>query len=256
MTHGLNTSVRLKPSGVEWLGDVPEHWEVRRNGQLFVQRQETGYPELPILEVSLRTGIRVRANDGTGRKQAMSDPSKYKRALNGDLAYNMMRMWQGAVGVVPEDGLVSPAYIVAKPTRGTDSRYFCHHFRTREYLHEIDAYSRGIVKDRNRLYWEDFKQMLSLYPPPQEQTAIADAIEQRTESIQTAIAQVQREISLIRELRTRLIADVVSGKLDVRRASADLADEPAEDASETEEPLEPEESDELEAVEEGEGIEA
>ena len=70
----------------------------------------------------------------------------------------MMRMWQGAVGVVPVDGLVSPAYVVATPQRRADPRYFRALFRTATYMAEVDKYSRGIVKDRNRLYWIDFKQ--------------------------------------------------------------------------------------------------
>jgi type I restriction enzyme S subunit len=109
VTRGLDPNVRLKPSGVEWLGDVPEHWEVRRNGRLFAQRNETGLRDLRILEVSLRTGVRVRDFENSERKQVMADREKYKRAVAGDIAYNMMRMWQGAVGVVPTDGLASPA---------------------------------------------------------------------------------------------------------------------------------------------------
>ena len=97
----------MKPSGVEWLGNVPEHWEVRRNGRLFIQRNETDFAELPVLEVSLRTGVRIRDFENSDRKQVMSDHDKYKRAIAGDIAYNMMRMWQGAVGVAPVDGLIS-----------------------------------------------------------------------------------------------------------------------------------------------------
>ena len=113
-----------KPSGVEWLEEVPKHWEMVRNGRLFVQRNEIGFPELPILEVSLKTGVRIRDFENSDRKQAMSDRSMYKRAAKGDIAYNMMRMWQGAVGLAPVDGLVSPAYVVAKPLPGTEPRYY------------------------------------------------------------------------------------------------------------------------------------
>ena len=98
-----------KPSGVEWLGDVPEHWGMRRNGRLFVQRNETGFPELPILEVSLNgTSVRIRDFENSDRKQIMAVRSEYKRAVKGDIAYNMMRMWQGAVGVVPVRWLSQP----------------------------------------------------------------------------------------------------------------------------------------------------
>ena len=214
-----------KPSGVEWLGEVPEHWEVVRNGQLFVQRNETDFPELPILEVSLKTGVRIRDLENSDRKQIMTVRGEYKRAVNGDIAYNMMRMWQGAVGVAPVDGLVSPAYVVAKPLRGNAPRYFSALFRTSAYMAEVDKYSRGIVKDRNRLYWDDFKQMPALRPPPYEQTAIVCYLDKATADIDTAIDRARRQIDLLREYRTRLIADVVTGKLDVRKAVARLPDE-------------------------------
>ena len=211
-----------KPSGVEWLRDVPAHWEKVRNGQLFAQRDETGFPELPILEVSLKTGVRIRDLENSDRKQMMNVRSDYKRAIAGDIAYNMMRMWQGAVGVAPVDGLVSPAYVIARPLHGAESRYFSALFRTRAYMAEVDKYSRGIVKDRNRLYWEDFKQMPSLCPPAYEQTAIVAYLDKATADIDTAIACAHRQIELLHEYRTRLIADVVTGKLDVREAAAAL----------------------------------
>ena len=106
---------QYRDSGLPWLGEIPEHWDVRRNGRLFAERVETGFEDLPILEVSLRTGVRVRDMENGARKQQMADRSKYKRAAKGDIAYNMMRMWQGAVGVAPVDGLISPAYVVARP---------------------------------------------------------------------------------------------------------------------------------------------
>ena len=239
-----------KNSGVEWLGEVPEHWGIRRNGRLFAQRNETGFGDLPILEVSLRTGVRVRDFESADRKQVMADREKYKRAVAGDIAYNMMRMWQGAAGVAPVDGLISPAYVVARPIPGTEPRYFEYLFRLPAYMGEVDKYSRGIVKDRNRLYWEDFKQIPCCYPPYIEQAAIADAIARTTAGIEAASDRVRREIALFMEYRTRLIADVVTGKLDVREAAArlpDEGDEPPPDAADDESaPDEP--ADDLDAV--------
>lgn len=145
---------------------------MRRNGRLFGERRKTGYPDLPVLEVSIRTDVRVRDFEGGTRKQEIADRSKYQRAVQGDIAYNMMRMWQGAVGIAPADGLVSPAYVVAKPFAEVDAAYYAYLFRTDGYKHEIDAFSRGIVPDRNRLYWEAFKQMPSAYPPLEEQRLI------------------------------------------------------------------------------------
>ena len=250
VTHGVDPDVRLEPSGVKWLGDVPKHWEIRRNGRLFAQRNETGFADLPILEVSLNTGVRVRNFRNTDRKQVMSDRDKYKRAIRGGIAYNMMRMWQGAVGVSPVDGLISPAYVVARPLLGTESRYFTYLFRTVAYKTEIDKYSRGIVKDRNRLYWEDFKTMPSCYPPPAEQMRIADVIDCKRAEINSAVDRVRREIDLLREYRTRLIADVVTGKLDVRDAALSLPDEPddLEPVEIAEDPMDDGPADELDTV--------
>ena len=112
MIADLKPYAEYKDSGLPWLGQVPGHWRAVRNGSLFRQRNQTGYAALPILEVSLKTGVKVRDFGKSTRKQVMSDLGKYKRAVKGDLAYNTMRMWQGAVGVCPIDGLVSPAYVV------------------------------------------------------------------------------------------------------------------------------------------------
>jgi type I restriction enzyme S subunit len=135
VTGGMDPDAPMKDSSVPWIGTIPAHWEVRRNGLLFAQRNETGYPELPILKVSLRTGVTVRDfDDPAARKQVMTDRAKYKRAVHGDIAYNMMRMWQGAVGVAPVDGLVSPAYVVARPLHGVETRYYEHWFRDPAFL--------------------------------------------------------------------------------------------------------------------------
>jgi type I restriction enzyme S subunit len=238
VTRGLDPNVKLKPSGVPWLDDVPVGWEVRRNGRLFSPRRETGFPDLPILEVAIRTGVRVRNFDDGARKQQMTDRAKYQRAVRGDIAYNMMRMWQGAVGVVPVDGLISPAYVVARPLLETSAAYYIHLFRTAVYMREIDTFSRGIVSDRNRLYWESFKQMPSIWPPFDEQEAIVRMIDLQTADLNAALSATSGEISLVQEYRTRLIADVVTGKLDVRSVSAGLPDvadlEPIDEATEAE----------------------
>lgn len=203
-----------KDSGLPWLGTVPAHWDVRRNGRLFAQRNESGFGDLPILEVSLKTGVRVRDMENLKRKQVMSDREKYKRAAKGDIAYNMMRMWQGALGAAPVDGLVSPAYVVAQPYPGTDTRYFSYLFRTAAYMAEVDGYSRGIVKDRNRLYWEDFKRMPSCYPPPEEQAAIANYLDASAALVRKFIRNRRRLIEVLSEQKQAIINQAVTRGLD------------------------------------------
>jgi type I restriction enzyme S subunit len=214
MIADLKPYPAMKDSGVPWLGAVPEHWEVRRNGRLFAQRNETGFAGLPILEVSLKTGVRVREFANSNRKQVMADRDKYKRAAKGDIAYNMMRMWQGAVGVAPVDGLVSPAYVVARPFAETMSGYFGYLFRVGTYMDEVNNYSRGIVSDRNRLYWDEFKQMPSPFPSPAEQQAIVRFLDHADRRIRRYIRAKQKLIKLLEEQKQAIIHRAVTRGLD------------------------------------------
>ncbi len=214
MIGELKPYPKYRDSGLTWLGQVPEHWRTLRNGNLFAQRVETGFAHLPILEVSLKTGVQVRAFGDGGRKQVMSDMAKYKRAAQGDLAYNTMRMWQGALGVCPVDGLVSPAYVVARPYPDMNPRYFAALFKTAVYMAEIDSASRGIVKDRNRLYWEQFKQMRSLCPPPHEQAAIVRFLDWANGRLDRAIRAKRKVIALLNEQKQAIIHRAVTRGLD------------------------------------------
>ena len=214
MIADLKPYANYKDSGLQWLGQVPAHWRMVRNGSLFGQRSQTGYAALPILEVSLKTGVQVRSFGQAGRKQIMSDFGKYKRAVQGDLAYNTMRMWQGALGVCPVDGLVSPAYVVARPYPGVDARYFAALFRTGDYMAEIDSASRGIVKDRNRLYWDQFKQMQSPCPLPEEQAAIVRFLDWANGRLERTIRAKRKVIALLTEQKQAVIHRVVTRGLD------------------------------------------
>lgn len=214
MIEGLVPYPEYRDSGLPWLPKIPASWSVARNGRLFTQRNKTGHSDLPILEVSLRSGVRVRDMKDGGRKQVMADRSKYKQARAGDLAYNTMRMWQGAVGVVPVDGLVSPAYVVARPVPDVDADYLARLFRTKEYLREIDTFSRGIVKDRNRLYWEAFKQIPTPVPPKEEQVAIVRFLAHADRQVRRAIYTKWEVIGRLEEHRQFIIHRAVTRGLD------------------------------------------
>ena len=251
VTRGLDPSVPLKPSGIPWLGDIPQHWGIVRNLALFSHRIEQGIPGFPVLQVSLHSGITAEELDQFGRpKRLIADHTKYKLIRKHDLAYNTMRMWQGAVGVCPTDGLVSPAYVVIRPRTGSDPAFYEFVFRTAVYKQEVNRHSTGIVSDRNRLYWESFKQMPNVLLPIDEQQEICRFIQEATSGLNTAISRLEREIELLREYRTRLVADAVTGKLDVREAATQLPDEAPPETAEDDTDLsdEPEAADEEAAV--------
>ena len=110
VTKGVQGKREMKSSGVEWLGDIPKEWHVYRIANLYDERSESGSEELPILTVSINTGVSDHeiADEDKDRVFVRSeDRTKYKRVYPGDLAYNMMRAWQGAFGAVRVDGMVS-----------------------------------------------------------------------------------------------------------------------------------------------------
>ncbi|WP_425290855.1 restriction endonuclease subunit S [Spirosoma linguale] len=221
VTRGLNPNAPMKDSGIDrgdarWIGEIPAHWEVSRINWLFTEKDETGYPDLPLLIVSINSGVTVRDMDDTEiRKQVAEDFNVYKRALAGDIAFNKMRMWQGAVGVVPQDGLVSPDYVVARPNNFVNSAYYGFLFKTREYLAEFVKHSHGIAWDRNRLYWEDFKSIFAMVPPLEEQNQIVDFLNAQNEEMSFASTKIQKQIQKLQELKSTLINSAVTGKIKV-----------------------------------------
>ena len=160
VTKGLNPNLPseasakegapLKPSGVEWLGDVPENWSVKRLNLLFSESNQRASTEeelnRPILSVSIHNGISDTelSDEELDRKQARSeDRSLYKTISKNDLSYNMMRAWQGGFGASSIDGLVSPAYVVCSPKTDLNSYYFELVLRTQRAVTELKRYSRG-----------------------------------------------------------------------------------------------------------------
>ena len=220
VTKGLDPTVKMKDSGVEWLGQVPEHWGVHRIANLYEERSENGLPELPILTVSINTGVSDHEIADKEKDRVfirMEDRTKYKRVYPGDLTYNMMRAWQGAFGAVRVDGLVSPAYVVAKPkkTIPLDSRYIEALLRTPVAIEEMHRYSRGIIDFRLRLYWPEFKNIRICLPSIEEQCKIADYIDEITSKVDALIAVKQSKIEKLEQYKKSLIYEYVTGKREV-----------------------------------------
>lgn len=167
VTKGLNLGAPMKDTDIEWLGDVPEHWEVIRIGNLFREVSEQGSDELPILSVSIHDGVSDKEldPDELDRKVTRSeDRSKYKSVQPGDLVYNMMRAWQGGFGTVRTDGMVSPAYVVARPSIDLETGFIENLLRTPNAVEEMRGRSRGVTDFRLRLYWDEFKNIRLALP--------------------------------------------------------------------------------------------
>lgn len=154
--------------------DAPE-WKKKLGGELFQHRKEGGRDGLPIYSVTVHDGMIPRASFDRDFYD-IQDPAKNKMAHEGDIAYNMMRMWQGAQGVAVEDCMVSPAYVVLAPLEGVCSNFFGYLLKLPHSLELLTAYSRGLTKDRLRLYFDDFARMPLCVPGHEEQQRIADCL--------------------------------------------------------------------------------
>jgi type I restriction enzyme S subunit len=223
VTRGLNPQAPMRDSGVPWLGEVPAHWQVVRLGALFRQVNMPGDASLPVLSVSIHDGVSDKELDESEMDRKVSrseDRSKYKAVLPGDLTYNMMRAWQGGFGSVTVEGMVSPAYVVARPTADFLTSHVEHILRTPNAVAEMKRHSRGITDFRLRLYWEEFKTIQIALPPMAEQNSIAHHIQGTTQRFDALASEAERGIDLLRERRSALIAAAVTGQIDVRGFTA------------------------------------
>ena len=236
MGTGLIPYPTYKPSGEPWLGDVPEHWTVRSLGSLTRSRSERGRPDLPLLSVLREKGVVLRSSlaEDENRNVVPEDLSNYKLATAGDLVINKMKAWQGSLGIAPVDGIVSPAYYVLhfrieRPSYGEVL------LRSRPYVDLFNRVSDGVRPGQWDLSIAGMKRLPVLVPPPDEQELIVRFLAHKYRNIASLFSAYHRLVgvsrslaerrgSLVNEYRTRLVADVVTGKLDVRRAASALPD--------------------------------
>ena len=219
VTRGLNPNVPLRDSGISWLGEIPAHWEVRRIAWLFQERDKRGEPDLKLLKVSINTGVVTREFSDERIETTAVDFNTYKVARRSDVVFNKMRMWQGAVGVAPEDGLVSPDYVVAEPVGPLSSAYANRLFHTAAFSAECARHSHGIVWDRLRLYWTGFRDIEVPLPPMQEQAEIVEQIAFEIKRLDELSKSTERTTALLKERRASLIAAAVTGQIDLGSAS-------------------------------------
>lgn len=193
---------------LSWLDAVPAHWCTLPNRALFTEAAERGHPAEELLSVTIGQGVVPQSTlirSGTSKDTSNDDRRQYKLVRRGDLAYNKMRMWQGAVGCSDRQGIVSPAYIVVRPRRPANGRYYHYLFRTPQYVRESRRYSYGIHDDQLSLRFRDFRAMTSPVPPPDEQKAIVRFIDQLTEAVERFVDNKQRLIEVLGEHRQAVI---------------------------------------------------
>lgn len=214
--RGLNPDVPMRDSGVEWLGEIPGHWDVEYARWLFREideRSEAGQEEL--LSVSHLTGVTSRKEKDVNMFMAESNEG-YKVCQPGDLVINTLWAWMGAMGVSWLHGIVSPAYNVYRSLGQYESNYIDFLVRMPVFAQEVTRYSKGVWSSRLRLYPEGFFEVILPVPPIDEQRAIVDYLVGQIQKIDRLAKLAQDTIDLLKERRAALIAAVVSGQIDVR----------------------------------------
>lgn len=217
--RGLDRSVPFRPSGIDWLGDIPAHWEVERSRWLFSERDErseTGEEEM--LTVSHITGVTPRSEKDVNMFEAETTAG-YKLCFTGDLVINTLWAWMGAMGTASVDGIVSPAYNVYTPGPRLLPAYVDALVRIPVYAQEVTRYSKGVWSSRLRLYPEGFFETFWPVPPLDEQEAIVAYIAEERTKIDTLATATESSIALLKERRSALIAAAVTGQIVIPEAA-------------------------------------
>jgi type I restriction enzyme S subunit len=212
---------------LDWLGEFPAHWDVKRLGSLLEERNEMNADRQvqQVLSLVRKRGVMRYEDKGRIGNKRSDDVARYKVVREGDIVLNSMNVIIGSVGQSAYTGCLSPVYYVLKPRSNEHhNAYFNALFQVERFHSSLVRFGKGILAHRMRIPMIDLKTVMLPVPPPDEQLAIADRVVKATAELRAAKAGVEAEIALLKEYRIRLISDVVTGKLDVRDEAAKLPD--------------------------------
>lgn len=181
-----------------------DDWEQRKLGEVYTERNEKGQDDLEILSVSIHHGVSNGELDADllGKNIRRSeDKSLYKHVYYGDLVFNMMRAWQGAIGVVKSEGMVSPAYVSAVPDEKIYSEFMDYCLRRKQVIAQINNLSYGVTDFRKRLYWDSFVKVDVMLPSTPEQKKITDAFR----NLDHLITLHQRKLEKMKNIKKSLL---------------------------------------------------
>lgn len=208
---------KYRQSEQEYLPKIPAHWSVMRIKYLFKEINERVFNEtLDLLSVSHYTGVTLRkssVSEGDNLTNAKSLEG-YKRVEKDDIVSNIMLAWNGSIGISKYLGITSPAYSIYRLKKEGNPNYFHYLFRTQLYKSEFKKNSTGVIESRLRLYTDQFFNINAIVPPPQEQTAIADFLDQKTAEIDNYIRLKEKTIALLEERKAAVINRAVTKGLD------------------------------------------
>lgn len=214
VTKGLNENVPMKNSGVEWIGKIPQEWEVRKARTIFEQSFEKGNNDLTVLSSTQNEGVIPKELlDGVVQHKEDTDFSTFKAVRKYDYVISL-RSFQGGFEMSEYNGVITPAYSVFRANIEINPYYFKYFFKTGSFISKINSLTVGIREGKNIKY-NDFAQMEIVLPTISEQTEIAKYVNDKSAEIDKAIEIKQGLIDKLAEYKKSLIFEVVTGKMSV-----------------------------------------
>lgn len=217
VTQGLNPNVAMKDSGGEWIGKIPEHWDIDRLGTILEPISKKGHADKPLLSITREKGVIVRdvEDDSENHNFIPDDLTNYKLIEVGQFGMNKMKAWQGSYGVSSHTGIVSPAYYIFKFIKPIYPEFFHWAIRCKLYVSFFGSASDGVRIGQWDLSKDRMKHIPFVFPSLEQQKTIAHYLTQQTELISEGIKQYSAQIEKLKEYKTTLINDAVTGKIKV-----------------------------------------
>ncbi len=227
VTRGIDPNVPLKPSGIPvttnisnipWLSSVPDHWKIVPAKRLFSVREERARPDDKQLSATQAYGVILQEEFErlVGRRvvKIFTHLEKRRHVEVNDFVISM-RSFQGGLERAWDEGCIRSSYVVLEPSIALDADFFQYLFKSNDYIQALRATS-NFIRDGQDLNFHNFNLVDLPLLPLGEQRSIASYLKETTKKIDTTISRAEREVVLMNEYRTRLISDVVTGKVDVR----------------------------------------
>lgn len=216
VTHGLNPYAPMKQTGVGWIDYIPEHWKFEKFKHHLSPRRVTGCGDKQVLSVYREFGVIPKDSRDDNHNVTSDDTSKYKHVRVDDFVINKMKAWQGSMGVSQYEGIVSPAYLVYSFSDNEYyPRYFNYLMRNANYIPEYRRLSGGIREGQWDLSPYELGKLLIIIPPIQEQIEIAKFLDEKLASIEELIAEKHLQTLQLKEYKSSLIYEYVTGKKQV-----------------------------------------
>lgn len=211
VTKGLNPNVKMKDSGIPWIGEIPEHWTTRKIKFLFKERSEKGYPNEPVLCATQKYGVIPQSMYENRVVVVNKGLEGLKLVKEGDFVISL-RSFQGGIEYAHYQGIISAAYTVLSPSDEVNTNYIKYLFKSHPFIELLKTCVTGIREGQN-INFDLLRKSSIMLPPLSEQQAIVSYIDEKLQKIDQYMADLQREIDYLKEFKQRLISDAVTGQL-------------------------------------------